>query len=104
MRLKLVLLTSLLGAVIGAGASIGIVVGTLGSLGFTFALLGYKANMWMTVVTYLPPIVAALLAGIFVYRHTARRRKLQAALTGTLVLLFCLIAFLAMLLRYILPT
>jgi len=32
------------------------------------------------------PLLIGLLAGVFVYRHTARRRKLQSVLTGILVL------------------
>jgi preprotein translocase subunit YajC len=43
--------------------------------------------------TFLLPVVATLVAAIFVYRHTARRRKLQAALTTIISLLLILAAF-----------
>jgi hypothetical protein len=101
MRLKLVLLMSLLAAVLGAGASIGIIVGTLGSWIHPFASPGYGSNRWIPPALYLPPLVTALLASSFVYRHTARRRKLQAAVTGILTLLLCLFAFALFALRYL---
>ena len=41
----------------------------------------------------LPPSAIALIAGTFVYRHTARRRKLQAGLAAVLVLLLCAVEF-----------
>jgi cytochrome bd-type quinol oxidase subunit 2 len=43
---------------------------------------------------YLLPVLTTLLASIFVYRHTARRRKLQAALTALISLLLSLALFL----------
>ena len=42
---------------------------------------------WLVLLIYSMPICAASAASIFVYRHTARRRKTQAALTALLVLL-----------------
>lgn len=92
MRLKLVLLTSLTGAILGAGGAIAILVGTLGVQGLTFARLGYRSDTWVTILTYLPPFASAILAAVFVYRHTARRRKLQAIISGILVLVFSAIA------------
>ena len=45
-------------------------------------------NEWVDIALALTPLsLCALLAVIFVYRHTARRRKTQAALTMILVLL-----------------
>jgi hypothetical protein len=98
MRLKLVLLTSLVGTVIGAGASIVIISFTLGS----WAKLADPAlaRSGGTAILILFPLITALAAGFFVYRHTARRRKLQAALTAILVLLFCLITFTAVTLGF----
>jgi hypothetical protein len=95
MRLKLVLLTSLLGAVLGAGVTIAIVAATLGWRAFYPAKSGYQVDNWAGLLVYLPPLLTSVFAGIFVYRHTARRRKLQAALTGILVLTFCVIAYTA---------
>ena len=78
MRLKLVLISSLLAAVAGAGSAIAIIVSVFSSLQ-AIATPGL-----LVVSTYLLPILTTLLASIFVYRHTARRRKLQAILTATI--------------------
>jgi small-conductance mechanosensitive channel len=78
MRLKLVLISSLLAAIVGAGSAIAIIVSVFSSL-HPIATPGL-----LVVSTYLLPILTTLLASIFVYRHTARRRKLQAILTATI--------------------
>jgi hypothetical protein len=78
MRLKLVLISSLLAAVAGAGSAIAIIVSVFSSLQ-AIATPGL-----LVVSTFLLPILTTLLASIFVYRHTARRRKLQAILTATI--------------------
>ena len=78
MRLKLVLISSLVAAVAGAGSAIAIIVSVFSSL-HAIATPGM-----LVVSTYLLPILTTLLASIFVYRHTARRRKLQAILTATI--------------------
>ena len=90
MRFKLVLLTSLLGAAVGA--SVSIVIITLDRHGLALATSGNRSNRLLVLLIYLPTIVVALLASIFVYRHTARQRKFQAALTGVLIIAFWLIA------------
>ncbi len=77
MRLKLVLISSLIAAVVGAGSTIAIILLVFSSL------KPINAPGWLVLLTYLLPLLATLLASIFVYRHTARRRKLQAALTCT---------------------
>ena len=100
MRLKLVLLTSLVGTVIGAGASITIVVVTLGSWMKTDDP-ALSAHGWLAVVIDVIPLATAFGAGFFVYRHTARRRKLQAVLTAILVVLLCLITYTALTLGFI---
>ena len=92
MRLKLVLLTSLLAAILSAGGAIAILLVTLGARGLTLAHLGFRSDTWITILTCIPPLASAILAAFFVYRHTARRRKLQAALSGILTLVLCLIA------------
>lgn len=78
MRWKLVLIASLIATIIGAGATFGIIFGFLGSTRrlatHDMAVLG----------TLLIPVVAIILASFFVYRHTARRRSLQAMLTALL--------------------
>ncbi len=87
MRLKLVIIASVIAAVVGAGSAIAIIL-------FLFSSLESVSNPgpW-ALATYLLPILATLFAAIFVYRHTARRRKLQAALTAMISLLLSLALF-----------
>lgn len=87
MRLKLVLISSLIAAVIGAGASIAIIL-------LVFSSLKPITSPGLLVIsTYLLPVLATLLASIFVYRHTARRRKLQAVLTAIISLVLTISLF-----------
>ncbi len=86
MRLKLVIISSLIAAVVGAGSAIAIILSVFSSL--------KPASPGLLVVsTYLLPAIMIVLATIFVYRHTARRRKLQAALTAILSLLLVIAFF-----------
>ena len=87
MRLKLVLMSSLIAALAGAGAATGIILSVFSSL------KPITRPGMLVVSTYLLPIGAILLASIFVYRHTARRRKLQAILTATLSILLTILIF-----------
>ena len=87
MRLKLVIVTSLLAALVGAGGSIAIILGVFSSLRTLRA-----PGPWV-LATLLLPILAILLASFFVYRHTARRRKLQAFLTAVLAIFLSLCLF-----------
>lgn len=86
MRLKLVLIASLIAAVVGAGSAIAIVLGLSSSLETMITPGLYLA-------TYLLPIGAIFFASMFVYRHTARRRKLQAALTVLISLVLTIAIF-----------
>jgi hypothetical protein len=95
MRLKLVLLAALLGTLLGAGAPIAIFAATMGWSAFYPARFGYQTDTWLTLLMYLPPLLTAIFAGFFVYRHTARHRKLQAIITGLLVIILCVIAYIA---------
>ena len=89
MRLKLVLVSSLIAAVAGAGSAIVIIL-------FVFASLKPITEPGLLVVsTYLLPTLATLLASMFVYRHTARRRRLQAVLTAIIALLLTILLFMA---------
>jgi hypothetical protein len=94
MRLKLVLISSLTAAIVGAGSVIAIIL-------FVFSSLKPIATPGGLVFsTFLLPMLTTALASIFVYRHTARRRKLQAALTVltslVLILAFFLLASIIM--------
>jgi hypothetical protein len=87
MRLKLVLISSLIAAIVGAGSAVAIIL-------FVFSSLGpITAPGLLVVSTYLLPMLATLLASSFVYRHTARRRKLQAVLTAMITLLLSISVF-----------
>ena len=79
MRLKLVLISSLIAAIVGAGSTSLIILLLFSKPVTTPGLL--------VLSTYLLPVGSILLAAIFVYRHTARRRRLQAALTALISLL-----------------
>lgn len=89
MRWKLLLITSLVATIIGAGLPLGIVLGFSGSTDHVV-----KPNV-LILSTLLIPVAAITAATLFVYRHTARRRRLQAALTMllsttlTLAILLC---------------
>ena len=86
MRLKLVFISSVVAAALGAGSSIAII------LYVSSSLKPIAAPGLFVLATFLLPAGATLLATIFVYRHTARRRKLQAALT-VIISLILTIAF-----------
>ena len=87
MRLKLVLIASLLAAIAGSGASIAIVLGAFASL------KPLRSPDLLVLLTFVLPVGAIVWATMFVYRHTARRRRLQAALTAILGLLLTIGAF-----------
>jgi uncharacterized membrane-anchored protein len=87
MRLKLVLMASLCAAIIGSGASIAIILAVFSSL------RPLSTPGLLVLSTFVLPGVMVLLASIFVYRHTARRRKLQALLTAILATVLSLTVF-----------
>jgi uncharacterized membrane protein len=84
MRPKLVIGASSLAALLGAGSCVAIVLSIFSSLQ-PVARPGLLVS-----ATFLLPIAAITLASVFVYRHTARRRKLQALLTAILAILLTL--------------
>src|SRR5438876_5552484 len=44
-------------------------------------------HAWLLLASTLLPLIFAVSAGLFIYRHTAKRRKLQALLTAMFTLL-----------------
>lgn len=87
MRLKLVIISSLIAAIVGAGSAIAIILSV-------FSSLRPVASPGLLVLSaYLLPALMIVLATMFVYRHTARRRKLQATLTALLSLLLVIAFF-----------
>jgi uncharacterized membrane protein YfcA len=83
MRLKLVIAASLLAAIVGAGSCIALVLGI-------FSVKALSNPGLVVTSTLLLPIATITFASIFVYRHTARRRRLQAFLTAILAILVTL--------------
>jgi len=88
MRLKLVLLTSLLAAVAGTGSCIALVLGV-------FSRQALSNPGLLIASTLLLPLATIIFASIFVYRHTARRRRTQAFLTLVLATLLTIALLLA---------
>ena len=86
MRLKLVLLASLLAAVVGTGSCIALVLGVFSRQALTSPGL-------LVLSTFVFPLATIIFASIFVYRHTARRRRLQAFLTLVLATLLTVALF-----------
>jgi cytochrome bd-type quinol oxidase subunit 2 len=80
MRWKLLLLASLVAAILGFGLWCAL----------TVALFGTATQLarhdWIFLASSLLPLVVAVFSGVFVYRHTARRRKTQAILSALLTL------------------
>jgi len=78
MRLKLVMIVALIAALVGSGSSIAIIVTRSASLRVL------SSPDLVVTATLVLPIASVILAAFFVYRHTARRRRTQALLTGVL--------------------
>ncbi len=86
MRWKLLIAASLLAAAAGAGALYTAWYFLLAPSG------GREAPLWAAALSLLAPLGAVTFAAVFVYRHTARRRGLQAAATALLASLLTLAA------------
>jgi hypothetical protein len=89
MRWKLLLLASLIASIAGSGAAIAII------LFMTGAPTRLEPNS-VDIVALAPliiPIAMIIAASFFVYRHTARRRKLQAMATALLSTILMLTIF-----------
>ncbi|HEY0322573.1 MAG TPA: hypothetical protein VGC66_16580 [Pyrinomonadaceae bacterium] len=89
MRWKLLIITSLVAAVVGAGGALGLALGFTGSTKRPAALDIY------VILMLLVPVAAIFFASFFVYRHTARWRKLQALSTALLSIILTLTILLA---------
>jgi hypothetical protein len=86
MRLKLVFAAAALAALVGAGSCIALVLGV-----FSTAALSRPGLLVSS--TLLLPVATIVFSAIFVYRHTARRRKTQAFLTTLIAILLTLAFF-----------
>src|SRR6267142_4899654 len=73
MRWKLLVLASSAAALIGFGLWSALAIGLFGTAG------GLAHHTWLLLASAIVPLAVAAYAGVFVYRHTARKRKTQAA-------------------------
>lgn len=89
MRWKLIILASLVAAVIGFGLWCAITITFFG------AAAKLARHDWIFFASLLLPIGMPILGGVFVYRHTARRRKTQAIITAALGILLAIFAYFA---------
>ncbi|SRR5260370_23480823 len=80
MRWKLLVLVSLVAALLALG-----LWSALAIAGFGSARVLARSD-WLLVSSFLIPLGVATYAGVFVYRHTARRRKTQAVFSVLLTL------------------
>ena len=86
MRWKLLIAASLLAAAAGAGVFYAAWYFLLAPWG------GREAPLWASALSLIAPLGAITFAAVFVYRHTPRRRPLQAAATALLASLITLAA------------
>jgi branched-subunit amino acid ABC-type transport system permease component len=95
MRWKLLVMMSVLASLVGGALWSALVAALLGPAAVV------ARHDWLLPLSFIIPFGIAVLAGYFVYRHTARRRKTHA-LIATLVTLF-LIAVAHFAIAHLLP-
>lgn len=98
MRWKLLITASLLATIVGAGAALALVYGLVRP-----AENPSRPSL-VALAALLLPVLVITLASIFVYRHTARRRRLQAMLTALLASVLTLTIFLLCSVLYTKPS
>ena len=84
MRWKLLVLASLAAALLACGLWSALAIGLFGTA------RGLARHDWLLFASAILPLAMAAYAGVFVYRHTARRRKTQAAFAVMLSLFLTL--------------
>ena len=89
MRWKLLITTSAVAAFIGFALWCVVAIGFFGSA------TRLARNQAVLLASVLIPLVFAALAAFFAYRHTARRRKMQALVATLLTILFAFVAYFA---------
>ena len=82
MRWKLLVLVSVVAALLGLGLWSAVTIAVFGSA------RALARSDWLLLCSLAIPLAVATYAGLFVYRHTAKRRKLQAIITALLTLMF----------------
>jgi hypothetical protein len=81
MRWKLLVLVSLVAALLAIGLWSAVTIAVFGSA------RALARSDWLLLCSLLIPLGVTAYAGVFVYRHTAKRRKLHALIVTVLVLL-----------------
>ena len=81
MRWKLLVLVSFVAAILALGLWSAITIAVFGSARVL------AQNDWFLLCSIVIPLVVTASASVFVYRHTSRRRKLQALIAAVLTLL-----------------
>ncbi len=89
MRWKLLVIASLAAALVSCGLWSALAIGVFGSA------RALARNDWLLLSSLIIPLAIAAYSAVFVYRHTARRRKTQATLTVILALLCTLGTYLS---------
>ena len=89
MRWKLLILASLGAAILGIGlwASFAII--------FFGSARALARHDWLLPASAFIPLALVAYASVFVYRHTARRRKTQVVITAVVSILLALFIYLA---------
>ncbi len=90
MRWKLLVLVSFVAALVACG-----VWSLLIMIIFGHSVRPVQPHNWLLLASAAVPLALAGVAGFFVYRHTARRRRTQALLTALLTLFLAIAACLA---------
>ena len=88
MRWKLLVLVSVVAALLALGLWSALAIALFGSARVL------AQNDWLLLCSLLIPLGVTIYAGVFVYRHTAKRRKLQALITMVFVLLLTAASYL----------
>lgn len=87
MRWKLLVLVSVVAAILAVGLWSAITIVVFGSARVM------AQNDWLLLCGLVIPLGVALFSGFFVYRHTAKRRKLQAVLAAIFVAVLTLATY-----------
>jgi len=80
MRWKLLVLVSFVAAILALGLWSAITIAVFGSARVM------AQHDWLLIASLVIPLSVTAYAGVFVYRHTSKRRKLQALIATILVL------------------
>ena len=89
MRWKLLIIASFAAALISCGLWSALVISVFGTA------RALARNDVLLISSGVIPLGVAIYTGVFVYRHTARRRKTQATLAVIMALLFSLGTYLS---------